>query len=109
MNTSALEDTGGSALALQNSSASAVLSTLGPVTGYAAAFFILFLILRKLSPQVYSPRTLQGALRPEQVIPSNYECFVDAWLTSLESGQPLCLVAFSRLFRLFSESRITMF
>lgn len=54
----------GSARALQNSSASTVLATFGPVAAYAAAGLVVFVLLRKLIPRLYMPRTFVDSLPP---------------------------------------------
>lgn len=60
----------GSARQAQQSSASTVLSTLVPAAIYGAAFFILFLFLRRIFPRIYRPRTFLSTLPPQERTPN---------------------------------------
>lgn len=60
----------GSARSQQQSSASTVLSTLVPAAIYGSVFFILFLILRRIFPRIYNPRTFVSSLPPQERSPS---------------------------------------
>jgi len=71
----------GSARSQQQSSASQVLSTLGPVAIYAGVFFLLFLILRRIFPRIYHPRTFVSTLPPQERSPSPPKGLFD-WLVS---------------------------
>lgn len=59
----------GSARALQNQSASAVLSTLGPASLFALGLLIAFIILRRIYPRIYYPRSFLSSLRPQERSP----------------------------------------
>lgn len=56
----------GSALGESGQSASQVLSTLAPVSIYAGAFLLVFLIVRRWFPRVYNPRSFLSSLRPQE-------------------------------------------
>jgi len=59
----------GIARTLQNASASTVLSTLGPTALVALGFLVAFLILRRIYPRVYYPRSFISSLRPQERSP----------------------------------------
>lgn len=59
----------GQARTLQNASASAVLSTLGPTSLVAFGFLVAFLLLRRIYPRVYYPRSFLSSLRPQERSP----------------------------------------
>ncbi|SLM34013.1 Protein of unknown function DUF3779, phosphate metabolism [Lasallia pustulata] len=53
-----------------SNSASNLVSTLIPVALYSAAFFLLFLILRRSQRRIYAPRSYLGALREQERSPT---------------------------------------
>lgn len=71
----------GSARSAQQSSASQVLSTLGPVAVYAGVFFLLFIVLRRLFPRIYNPRTYLSTLPPQERSPATPKGLFN-WLLS---------------------------
>ncbi|KAB8760607.1 hypothetical protein FH972_026599 [Carpinus fangiana] len=69
----------GSATEAEAQSASQVLSTLAPVSIYAGIFLLIFLIVRRWFPRVYSPRSFLGSLRPQERSPQLSNGWFD-WL-----------------------------
>lgn len=54
---------------MNSNSASSVLSTLAPVAIVAAIWFTLFIVLRRIFPRRYSPRSFLGSLRENERSP----------------------------------------
>lgn len=48
-----------------NNSVEKLYMTLGPAAAVAAAYFVVFLVLRKAHKRFYAPRTYLGTLREQ--------------------------------------------
>jgi hypothetical protein len=49
----------------ENNSVEKLYMTLGPAAAVAAAYFVVFLVLRKAHKRFYAPRTYLGTLREQ--------------------------------------------